>query len=145
MPEPPGHIRFFESLCQILSLDFAEPFLDASVVNFNENSRFQDEETNRFYLDNGKEKLILPAMTFKSIVSPESLHPQPEAFKDAEIAEESPAAVLGKTTLLEFSMIRLTTLQKLTVVIPKLYALLYIVSNNFSWNIIKLVKKDSFL
>ena len=41
---------------------------------------FQDEETNRFYLDNGKEKLILPAMTFKSIVSPESLHPQPEAF-----------------------------------------------------------------
>ena len=66
---------------------------------------FQDEETNRFYLDNGKEKLILPAMTFKSIVSPESLHPQPEAFKDAEIAEESPAAVLGKTTLPEFSMI----------------------------------------
>ena len=80
--------------------------------------RFQDEETNRFYLDNGKEKLILPAMTFKSIVSPESLHPQPEAFKDAEIAEESPAAVLGKTTLPEFSMIRLTTLKKLTVVIP---------------------------
>ena len=66
---------------------------------------FQDSETNRFYLDNGKEKLILPAMTFKSIVSPESLHPQPEAFKDAEIAEESPAAVLGKTTLPEFSMI----------------------------------------
>ena len=66
---------------------------------------FQDEETNRFYLDNGKEKLSLPAMTFTSIVSPESLHPQPEAFKDAEIAEESPAAVLGKTTLPEFSMI----------------------------------------
>lgn len=44
-------------------------------------------------------------MTFKSIVSPESLHPQPEAFKDAEIAEESPAAVLEKTTLPEFSMI----------------------------------------
>ena len=66
---------------------------------------FQDEETNRFYLDNGKEKLILPAMTFKSIVSPESLHPQPEAFKGAEIAEETPAAVLGKTTLPEFSMI----------------------------------------
>ena len=44
-------------------------------------------------------------MTFKSIVSPESLHPQPEAFKDAEIAEESPATVLGKTTLPEFSMI----------------------------------------
>ena len=66
---------------------------------------FQDPETNRFYLDNGKEKLILPAMTFKSIISPESLHPQPEAFKDAEIAEESPAAVLGKTTLPEFSMI----------------------------------------
>ena len=66
---------------------------------------FQDEETNRFYLDNGKEKLILPAMTFKSIVSPESLHPQPEAFKGADIAEETPAAVLGKTTLPEFSMI----------------------------------------
>ena len=66
---------------------------------------FQDEETNRFYLDNGKEKLILPAMTFKSIVSPESLHPQPEAFKDAEMIEETPAAVLGKTTLPEFSMI----------------------------------------
>ncbi|QSI01291.1 hypothetical protein DYE50_01665 [Treponema ruminis] len=71
-------------------------------------------------------------MTFKSIVSPESLHPQPEAFKDAEIAEESPAAVLGKNTLPEFSMIRLTTLQNLTVVILKLFALLYIVSNNFS-------------
>lgn len=66
---------------------------------------FQDEETNRFYLDNGKEKLILPAMTFKSIVSPESLHPQPKAFKDAEMIEETPAAVLGKTTLPEFSMI----------------------------------------
>lgn len=66
---------------------------------------FQDEETNRFYLDNGKEKLILPAMTYKSIVSPESLHPQPEAFKDAEMIEETPAAVLGKTTLPEFSMI----------------------------------------
>ena len=66
---------------------------------------FQDEETNRFFLDNGKEKLILPAMTFKSIVSPESLHPQPETFKGAEIAEETPAAVLGITTLPEFSMI----------------------------------------
>lgn len=66
---------------------------------------FQDEETNRFYLDNGKEKLILPAMTFKSIVSPESLHPQPEAFRGAKFAEETPAAVLGKTTLPEFSMI----------------------------------------
>lgn len=66
---------------------------------------FQDEETNRFYLDNGKEKLIFPAMTFKSIVSPESLHPQQEAFKGAEIAEETPASVLGKTTLPEFSMI----------------------------------------
>lgn len=66
---------------------------------------FQDEETNRFYLDNGKEKLILPAMTFKSIVSPESLHPQPKAFKDAEMIEETPAAVLGKTPLPEFSMI----------------------------------------
>ena len=66
---------------------------------------FQDEEKNQFYLDNGKEKLILPAMTFKSIVSPESLHPEPQAFKDAEIIEEQPAAVLGKTTLPEFSMI----------------------------------------
>ena len=65
----------------------------------------QDEENNRFYLDNGKEKLILPALTFKSIVSPESLHAVPSQFKDAEIAEEQPAAVLGKTTLPEFSMI----------------------------------------
>ena len=66
---------------------------------------FQDEEKNQFYLDNGKEKLILPAITFKSIVSPESLHPEPQAFKNAEIIEEQPAAVLGKTTLPEFSMI----------------------------------------
>ena len=65
----------------------------------------QDEENNRFYLDNGKEKLILPALTFKSIISPESLHAVPPQFKDAEIAEEQPAAVLGKTTLPEFSMI----------------------------------------
>lgn len=66
---------------------------------------FQDEEKNQFYLDNGKEKLILPALTFKSIVAPQSLHPQPQAFKDAEIIEEQPAAVMGKTTLPEFSMI----------------------------------------
>lgn len=65
----------------------------------------QDEENNRFYLDNGKEKLILPALTFKSIISPESLHAVPSQFNDAEIAEEQPAAVLGKTTLPEFSMI----------------------------------------
>lgn len=65
----------------------------------------QDEENNRFYLDNGKEKLILPALTFKSIISPESLHAVPSQFKDAEIVEEQPAAVMGKTTLPEFSMI----------------------------------------
>ena len=65
----------------------------------------QDEENNRFYLDNGKEKLILPALTFKSIISPESLHAVPSQFKDAEIVEGQPAAVLGKTTLPEFSMI----------------------------------------
>lgn len=65
----------------------------------------QDEENNRFYLDNGKEKLILPTLTFKSIISPESLHAVPSQFNDAEIAEEQPAAVLGKTTLPEFSMI----------------------------------------
>ena len=64
----------------------------------------QDEENNRFYLDNGKEKLILPALTFKSIISPKSLHAVPSQFKDAEIVEEQPAAVLGKTTLPEFSM-----------------------------------------
>ena len=66
---------------------------------------YQNPENNTFYLENGNEKLILPAATFQSIISPESLHPQPQAFKDAEIAEEIPAAVMGKTVLPEFAMI----------------------------------------
>lgn len=79
---------------------------------------YQNPENNTFYLDNGNEKLILPAATFQSIVSPESLHPQPQAFKDAEIAEEMPAAVMGKTVLPEFAMITtqgIQTFKDLTV------------------------------
>ena len=66
---------------------------------------FFDQENNQYYLDNGKEKVILPVATFQTLMHPEVLEPVKLNFQEAEIAEDSPAFVEGKTKIPEFALI----------------------------------------
>lgn len=66
---------------------------------------FFDQENNQYYLDNGKEKVILPVSTFQTLMHPEVLEPVKLNFQEAEIAEDSPAFVEGKTKIPEFALI----------------------------------------
>lgn len=66
---------------------------------------FLDNENNQYYLDNGKEKIILPASTYQTILHPETLETKKLDFREAETIEESPAFVEGKTKIPEFALI----------------------------------------
>lgn len=66
---------------------------------------FFDQESNQYYLENGKEKLILPVSTFQTIKHPEVLDVPKMQFQNADIAEETPGFVEGKTKIPELAMI----------------------------------------
>lgn len=67
---------------------------------------FYDEERAQYFLDNGKEKVIIPAFTFETITHPEALNfNQVKEKQEIEMAEDRPAIVEGKTILPEFAVI----------------------------------------
>lgn len=67
---------------------------------------FFDEERQQYFLDNGKEKVIIPASTFETITHPETLNfKQAEKPQEIDKAEERPAIVEGQTKLPEFAVI----------------------------------------
>ena len=64
-----------------------------------------DEESGMYLLENGKEQLKMPVKTFQSVRYPERLKPQNQKLEQFEVAEETPAAVIGETVVPEFAMI----------------------------------------
>ena len=67
---------------------------------------FFDEERQQYFLDNGKEKVIIPASTFETITHPEILNfKQEKKPQEIEKAEARPAIVEGQTKLPEFAVI----------------------------------------
>lgn len=69
------------------------------------------EESNSYILNDGKEKIVVPAKTFESIMSPNTAYTKDKNIDNLTIADESPAIVNGKTILPEFAIITTTGLQ----------------------------------
>ena len=62
----------------------------------------RNPETNEYLLDNGKEKLVLSAKTFESIINPKSAYPDFKQKETILYAENSPTIVQDKTIIPEF-------------------------------------------
>ena len=71
----------------------------------------RNPETNEYLLDNGKEKLVLSAKTFESIINPKSAYPDFKQKETILYAENSPTIVQDKTIIPEFAMITKDGLQ----------------------------------
>ena len=69
------------------------------------------EESNSYILNDGKEKIVVPAKTFESIMSPNTAYTKDKNIDNLTIADETPAIVNGKTILPEFAIITTTGLQ----------------------------------
>ena len=69
------------------------------------------EESNSYILNDGKEKIVVPAKTFESIMSPNAAYSKEKNIDNLTIADETPAIVNGKTILPEFTIITTTGLQ----------------------------------
>ena len=69
------------------------------------------EESNSYILNDGKEKIVVPAKTFESIMSPNTAYSKDQNIDNLTIADETPAIVNGKTILPEFAIITTTGLQ----------------------------------
>lgn len=76
------------------------------------------EEINSYILNDGKEKIVVPAKTFESIMSPNTAYSKDKNIDNLTIADETPAIVNGQTILPEFAIITtpgLQTFKNLTV------------------------------
>lgn len=69
------------------------------------------EESNSYILNDGKEKIVVPAKTFESIMSPNTAYSKDKNIDNLTIADETPAIVNGQTILPEFAIITTTGLQ----------------------------------
>jgi len=69
------------------------------------------EESNSYILNDGKEKIVVPAKTFESIMSPNTAYSKDKNIDNLTIADETPAIVNGQTMLPEFAIITTTGLQ----------------------------------
>ena len=69
------------------------------------------EESNSYILNDGKEKIVVPAKTFESIMSPNTAYTKDKNIDNLTIADETPAIVNGQTILPEFAIITTTGLQ----------------------------------
>ena len=67
---------------------------------------YYDKESGKYYLENGKDRLVMTAATYFTVKNPETLNAK-EASQETvvEVTENSPAFVQGKTKIPEFSMI----------------------------------------
>lgn len=65
----------------------------------------RNPETNEYLLDNGKEKLVLSAKTFESIINPQSVYPNPKKEETILYAENNPSIVKNQTLIPEFALI----------------------------------------
>ncbi len=69
------------------------------------------EESNSYILNDGKEKIVVPAKTFESIMSPNTAYTKDKNIDNLTIADETPAIVNDQTILPEFAIITTTGLQ----------------------------------
>ncbi|MCF0241987.1 MAG: hypothetical protein HUK25_05075 [Treponema sp.] len=65
-----------------------------------------DKEKGKYYLEDGKNRLVLPAATYLTLINPETLNAQQsDKINTIEVTENTPAFVQGKTKIPEFAII----------------------------------------